>query len=142
MLTDGDDGCELFGQLLEGEDLECRSASEPCAERQDELANAEVLPLIQAQASPISGARCINGNIARSVNAEEEPPSTARRQSTVHAPGGVCLGRARRGFGKSPGIIPGRQIPPPPPPSHPLQRQFRMLQQHLRQPRLRGHGYR
>ena len=100
---EGDDGCELFGQLPEGEDLECRGDSEPCAGQQDELAYAEALDRVQAQASPISGARCINGNVVRSVNAEEEPPSTACRQSTVNAPAGVCLGRAPPGFGKSPG---------------------------------------
>ena len=63
------------------------------AEQQDELENAEVLPFVHAQQSPISGARCVNGNLVRPDNAEEEPPSTACRQSAVNAPGGVALGR-------------------------------------------------
>ena len=45
--------------------------------------------------------------------AEEEPPSTARRPNVVNAPGGVALGRSPPGFGKSPGRVPSRQIPPP-----------------------------
>ena len=50
------------------------------AEQQDELENAEVLPLIHAPQSPISGGRCVNGNLVRPDNAEEEPPSTVHLQ--------------------------------------------------------------
>ena len=114
----GDDGCELFGDLPEGDDLECMGDSVQSAGQRDELENAGVPPL-NVQPCLISGARCINGNIVRPGNAEEEPPSTACRESAVIAPGGVALGRGPPGLGKSPGIIPGRQLAPPPPPPPP-----------------------
>ena len=68
---------------------------------------------------PLSGARCVNGSLVRPDNSEEESPSTACRQSAVHASGRIALGRGPSAFGKSPGIIPGRQLPPPPPPPPP-----------------------
>ena len=46
---DGDDGCELFGDLPEGDDLECMGASVQGAGQRDELENAGVLPLVNVQ---------------------------------------------------------------------------------------------
>ena len=93
--------------MPEADDVDLLGDPARNAVQQDELENAEVLPLVHAPQSPISGARCVNGNLVRPGNAEEEPPSTACRQSAVNAPGGVALGRGPPGFGKSPGIIPG-----------------------------------
>ena len=118
---EGDDGCELFGNMPEADDLDFLAAPAQNAEQQDELENAGVL--VPANQSPISGAQCVNGNLVRPSDAGEEPPSTACRQSAVRALGGVALGRGPPGFGKSPGIIPGRQLPPPPPPPPPLEEQ-------------------
>ena len=117
---EGDDGFELFGNMPEADDLDLPGDPARNAAQQDELENAEVLPLVHAQQSPTSGARCVNGNLVRPDNAEEETPSTACRQSAVNAPGGALLGRGTPGFGKSPGIIPGRQLTPPPPPPPPV----------------------
>ena len=117
---EGDDGCELFGNMPEADDLDLLGEPARNAEQQDESENAEVLPLVHAQQPHISGARCVNGILVRPDHAEEEPPSTACRQSAVNAPGGIALGRGPPGFGKSPGLIPGRQLPPPPPPPPPV----------------------
>ena len=93
---EGDDGCELFGNMPEADDLDFL--------------------------------------VDPAWNAEQ--PSTACRQSAVTAPGGVALGRRPPGFGKSPGIIPGRQLPgrqlpPPPPPPPPPVPHALQLQLHL-----------
>ena len=65
--------------MPEADDLDLLGDPTRNAEQQDELENAEVLPLAHAQQSPISGARCINGNLVRPDNAEEEPPSRTSR---------------------------------------------------------------
>ena len=80
---EGDDGCELFGNMPEADDLDLLGDPARSAEQQDELENAEALPLVHAQQSPISGARCVSGSLVRPDNAEEEPPSTACRQSAA-----------------------------------------------------------
>ena len=54
------------------------------------LDNAGIFPF-QMPPQPITGARCINGNLVRPDNTDEEPPSTACRQSTVMALGRVAL---------------------------------------------------
>ena len=113
------DGCELFVDMPSGDDPDLPSSPSQNARQQDELENARLLQSVHAQSQPISGARCVNGNPVRPDNSEEEPPSTACRQSAVHASGGVALGRVPPGFGKSPGSVPGRHIPPPPPPPPP-----------------------
>ena len=113
---ESEEECELFGEMPSGDDLDLLGNPLQNAGQQDELENAGVLHPVHEQSQPISGARCVNGNLVRPVNSEEEPPSTACRQSTVHASGGVALGRGPPAFGKSPGGTPGRQIPPPPPP--------------------------
>ena len=137
---EGDDGCEVFGNMPVGDDLDLLGDPVQEADQQDELENAEVLPLVHAQQPPISGARCVNGNLVRPDNAEEEPPSTACRQSAVHASGGVALGRGPSACSKSPGIIPRRQLPPLPlPPPH---LQFHMLLQPLLQPLIQERGNR
>ena len=110
---DREEECELFGEVPPDQDPDLSDNPFDNVEQQDELENAEVLPPLHAQPQPISGARCINGNLVRPDNPEEESPSTACRQSVVHAPGGVALGRGPPGFGKSPGSTPCRQIPPP-----------------------------
>ena len=63
-------------------------------------------------------ARCVNGDLVRPDRAEEEPPSTACRQSVVTAAGGVPLGRGSPGQQQSPGGLRGRGVPPPPPSPH------------------------
>ena len=73
----------------------------------------------QLPQQPMAAARCINGNLVRPDNTDEEPPSTACRQSTVMAPGGVPLGRGPPGHQQSPGGLRGRNVPPPPPPPPP-----------------------
>ena len=69
-------------------------------------------------------ARCVDGTLVRPGQAEEEPPSTACRQSEVCAPGGVPLGRGVPGQQQSPGGLRGRNlvppVPPPPPPPPPV----------------------
>ena len=89
----------------------------------DELNDAHS-PLAPLQQEPLVAARCVNGTPLRPGNAEEEPPSTACRQSEVCAPGGVPLGRGAPGQQQSPGGLRGRNLnppvpPPPPPPPHP-----------------------
>ena len=116
---DREEECELFGEVPPGQDLDLSCNVSENEEHQEELDNAAALPPVQAPLQSISGARCVNGNLVRPDNTEEESPSTACRPSVVHAPGGAALGRGPPGFGKSPGSIPGRQVPPPPPPPPP-----------------------
>ena len=66
------DGQELLADPLQG------------AEQQDELDNAGIIPFQMPQ-QPMTGSRCVNGNLVRPDNTEEEPPSTACRQSAVLA---------------------------------------------------------
>ena len=84
----------------------------------DELGNAEIPPF-QIPQQPLIAARCVNGNLVRPDSTEEEPPSTACRQSTVMAPGGVQLGRGPQAHQNSPGGLRGKHTPPPPPPPPP-----------------------
>ena len=58
---EGDDGCELLGNMPEADDLDFLAAPAQNAEQQDELENAEVL--VPTSQSLISGARCVNGNL-------------------------------------------------------------------------------
>ena len=60
---EGDDGCELFGNMPEADDLDLLGEPARNAEQQDKLENAEVLPLVHAQQPHISGPRCVNGNL-------------------------------------------------------------------------------
>ena len=77
------------------------------------------IPPFHLPQQPLAAARCVNGNLVRPDNADEEPSSTACRQSTVMAPGGVALGRGSPGQQQSPGGLRGRNVPPPPPPPPP-----------------------
>ena len=113
-----DDGCELFGTAPEAEESDelCPQVAVP---QLDELQNAHspIAPLPQV---PVIAARCVNGNLLRPSNAEEELPSTALQQSEVRAPGGVQLGRGTPGQSPGPGGRRGRDVHPPlPPPATP-----------------------
>ena len=119
--------CELFGEMPSGDDPDLLGNPLQSAGQQDELENAGVLHPVYVQPQPISGAQCVNGNLVRPDNSEEEPPSTACRQSAVHASGGVALGR-----GPS----------PPPLRLHCLQHQFHMLLQPPVQPLILESGHR
>ena len=117
----GDDGCELFGALPGDGEPEEPICPQQAVHQPDELNDARS-PLAPLQPEPLVAARCVNGTLLRPGNAEEEPPSTARRQSEVRAPGGVPLGRGAPGQQQSPGGLRGRNlnppVPPPPPPPH------------------------
>ena len=119
----GDDGCDLFGGVLSGDDQGMPFDPFRAVQGPDEIANASPpSPLRTPQ--PLVAARCVNGNLVRPDNAEEESPSTACRQSIVTivtAPGGVPLGRAPSGQQQLPGGLRGRGVPPPPPPPPPAQ---------------------
>ena len=88
----GDEDCELFGGVLMGDDQDLPADPLPAVQHPAELANAGLPPPPELQ-QPLVAARCVNGNLVRPDNAEEEPPSTACRQSVVMATGGVPLGR-------------------------------------------------
>ena len=94
----GDEECELFGGVLPGEEQEIPADPFQAVEQQ---AYADTLGVGPAQLpqQPIAAARCINGNLVRPDNADEEAPSTACRQS----PGGVPLGKGSPGSQQSPG---------------------------------------
>ena len=115
----GDEDCELFGGMLIGDDQDLQPDPLQAVQQTDESGNAEI-PLFQLSQQPMTAARCINGNLVRPDNTDEEPPSTACRQSTVMAPGGVPLGRGPPGYQQSPGGLQGRSVPPPPPPPAPV----------------------
>ena len=106
-----DDGCELFGTAPEAEESDelCPQVAVP---QLDELQNAHspIAPLPQV---PVIAARCVNGNLLRPSNAEEDQPSTALQQSEVRAPGGVQLGRGTPGQSPGPGGRRGRDVHPP-----------------------------
>ena len=89
-MPDGEEECELFREVPPVPDLDLIGIPSENEEHQDELNNAEALPPVHAQLQPISGARCVNGNLARPDNSEEESPSTACRPSVAPAPGGVA----------------------------------------------------
>ena len=114
----GEEDCELFGGMPLGDNQALLADPSQGAEQQDELDNAGIIPLQMPQ-QPMTGARCVNGNLVRPDITEEEPPSMARRQSAVLAAGGVALGTGPPGYEHSPGGLRGRQIPPPPPPPPP-----------------------
>ena len=114
----GDEDCELFvGGMLIGDDQDLPPDPLQAVQQPDELGNAEIPPF-QLPQQPMA-ARCINGNLVRPDNTDEEPQSTARRQSTVMAPGGLPLARGPPGHQQSPGGLQGRNVPPPPPPPPP-----------------------
>ena len=98
----GDDGCELFGGALMGDDPDLPCDPVRAVQGPDEIANASPPSHSQPQ-QPLMAARCVNGSLVRPDSAEEEPPSTACRQSMVAAPGGVPLGRGAPGQQQSPG---------------------------------------
>ena len=98
----GDDGCELFGALPEGEEPELPGYPQQVLQCPDELNDAQCPPT-PPHPEPLVAARCVNGTLVRPDNAEAEPPSTACRQSEVCAPGGVPLGRGVPGQHQSPG---------------------------------------
>ena len=106
-----DDGCELFGTAPEAEESDelCPQVAVP---QLDELqhAHSPIAPLPQV---PVIAARCVNGNLLRPSNAEDEQPSTALQQSEVRAPGGVQLGRGTPGQSPGPGGRRGRDVHPP-----------------------------
>ena len=95
---DREEECELFGEVPPGQNLDLSCNVSENEEHQDELDNAAALHPAQAPLQSISGARCVNGNLARPDNTEEESASTACRPSVVHAPGGAALGRGPPGF--------------------------------------------
>ena len=101
--------------MLLGDDQELPADPLQAVQQPDELGIAEIPPF-QLPQQPLTAARCVNVSLVQPDNAEEEPPSTACRQSTVMAPGGVPLGRGPQGHQHSPGGLRGRHIPPPPPP--------------------------
>ena len=84
----GDDGCELFGGVLTGDDQDLPFDPLRTVQCPDEIANASP-PSPSRPSQPLMAARGVDGNLVRPDNAEEEPPSTACRQSIVTAPGGV-----------------------------------------------------
>ena len=113
-----DEECELFGKMPAGDDQDLTDPLQG-AEQQDELENAGILPFQMPQ-QLITGAQCINGNVVRPGNTEEEPPSTACSQSAVTSTRRSSIGKRPSGLSDSlQVIIPGRQIPPPPPPPPP-----------------------
>ena len=122
----GDERCELFSGILMGDDQDLSDDPLPAVQHPDGIGNAAVAPLPQPQ-QPLMAARCVNGSLVRPDNAEEEPPSTACRQSAVMATGGVKLGRGSPGQQQSPGGLRGRA--PPCLHRHHLQRQCHMLRQ-------------
>ena len=97
----GDDGCELFGALPEGDEPEAPIHPQQAVQHPDELGDADFPPTLPPQ-EPLVAARCVNGTLLRPGNAEEEPPSTACRQSEVSAPRGVPLGRGAAPFSRRP----------------------------------------
>ena len=111
----GDEECELFGGMLIGDEQDSPADPLQAVQHPDELGNA-VFPSPPQLQQPLVAARCVNGNLVRPANTEEESPSTACRQSAVMAKGGVPLGRGIPGQQQSPGGLRGRNIPPPPPP--------------------------
>ena len=119
----GDDGCELFGALPDGEEPEAPVCPQQAVQQQDEL-NDVTSPFAPPHQEPLVAARCVNGTLVRPVPSDEESPSTACRQSEVCAPGGVQLGRGVPGVQQSPGGLRGRNlvppVPPPPPPPPPV----------------------
>ena len=124
-----------------GDDQDLTADPLQAAEQQDELDNAGILPL-QIRQQPMTGARCINGNLVRPDSTDEEPPSTACRQSTVMASGGVPLGRGPPGHQHSPGGL--QEVYEEDAylhlHRHPLQHQFHTLRQHPVQPPIQGSG--
>ena len=114
----GDEECELFGGILIGDEQDSPADPLQAVQHPDELGNAAFPSPPQLQ-QPLVAARCVNGNLVRPANDEEESPSTACRQSAVMAKGGVPLGRGLPGQQQSPGGLRGRNIPPPPPPPPP-----------------------
>ena len=119
----GDDGCELFGGLPMGDEPDASTCPQQAVQHPDELGDAD-FPSTPPHQEPLVAARCVNGILLRPGNAEEEPPSTACRQSEVLAPRGVPLGRGVPGQHHSPGGLRGRNLvppmPPPPPPPPPV----------------------
>ena len=107
----------MFGGMLPGDDQDLPADPLQALQQQDELGNAGILQF-QIPQQPMTAARCINGDLVRPDNTDEEPPSTACRQSTVIASGGVQLGRGPAAQ-HSPGGLRGRHVPPPPPPPPP-----------------------
>ena len=118
----GDDGCELFGVIPNDGEPEEPICPQQAVHQPEELHDAHS-PLAPLHPELLVAARCVNGTLLRPGNAEEEPPSTACRQSEVCAPGGVPLGRGVPGQQQSPGGLRGRNLnppmPPPPPPPPP-----------------------
>ena len=76
-------------QHADADDLDVLEDPAWNAEQQDELENADVLPLAHVQQSPISGARCVNGNLVRPDNAE-------LRGSSIYSTPTECCQCARR----------------------------------------------
>ena len=107
--------------MLIGDDQDLPPDPLQAVQQPDELGNMEIPPF-QLPQQPMTAARCINGNLVRPDNTDEEPPSTACRQSTIVATGGVPLGRGPLGHQQSPGGLRGRKgsngsgggAPPPP----------------------------
>ena len=87
-MLDGEEECELFGDVPAGQEVDIVGDPFESGEHQDELNHAAA-----AMVEAISGARCVNGNLMRPTPAEEEAPSTACRPNVVNAPGGVAPSR-------------------------------------------------
>ena len=113
----GEEECELFGDILPGQEEIFPEEPPQHEAHQDELDRASIPSASNAIASNLTGPRCINGELARPTPPSDDSPSTAFQASTACAPGGVRLGKASPPcFGSPPGIFPSRRIPPPPPP--------------------------
>ena len=115
----GEEECELFGDLPAAQEEPFQDESAQHEAHQDELDRAAVPSPSSANASNLTGPRCINGELVRPTPPRDDSPSTACQASTVCASGGVRLGKANPPcFGAPPGItpVPSREIPPPPPP--------------------------
>ena len=74
---------------------------------------------IQCNCTNLDHPRCVNSELVRPPPPTDDSPSTACNTSSVHASGGVRLGKAKPPcFGAPPGIsqVPSRRLPPPPSP--------------------------
>ena len=111
--------CELFGDPPADEEEPFQLDPAQNAAHQNELDIAAAPSPSSASASNPTGPRCINGELVKPTPPRDDSPSTACNASSVHASGGVRLGKANPPcFGAPPSIsqVPSRELPPPPPP--------------------------
>ena len=109
----GEEECELFGDMIPSQE---QTPEDPLQHEanQDELDRASIPLMSSGMSSSLEDPRCVNGELVRPTPPREDAPSSACQASTVCAPGGVRLGKAKAPrFGSRPGIVPSRGIPPP-----------------------------